>query len=257
MDKPLGPQQMTFPRFILKFLAASAGGIIGAVLLVVIFLLASSLLSPLTASQPNEYISPVFVFILMVMVFLSSTIGNLVSTFLLSLTDRERYKRRASAMYQIFIVSIIIFLLMAPVYFITSSVDFSFTAYAIALHFILTAQVSALILEIVSNYRYSLVGLYGVTFSIILSAAVLFGLSSLVESPTILLFAAMPVVWGSIGLVHGIVTAVYGWIANIYDKDFLATNMDYGDDYGKEIVEEEKPKTKDEAGADFLKKKEE
>ena len=104
--------------------------------------------------------------------------------------------------------------------------------------------------------RYSLVGLYGVTFGVLVSAIILFALSSIIPNPTILLFIALPVVWGSIALLQGLVGMIYGWIANTYDKDFLSTQEIYGNDYGKEVEESEenqaKPKAQDEQGADFL-----
>jgi hypothetical protein len=109
-----------------------------------------------------------------------------------------------------------------------------------------------LILEIVSDRKYALVGLYGVTFSIVISAAVIFLMAKVVTSPTILLFAALPVVWGSIAFTQSVVTMIYGWIVEIYDKDFLAADTVYGQDYGKKIEKKPEPKAKDETGADFL-----
>lgn len=255
-EKPeLGPADVSFATFLLKLIAGAAGGILGSLLLLLIFVLASSIMSPITNSANfGEYVSPIFVFILLMMVFLSSTVGNILSIWLLALTERSKYTRISSAIYQIFIISIVVFLLMVPVYFITASSDLRITAFAVALHIIITAQVSALILEIVSNPKYTLVGLYGVTFSIIVAAAVMFFLSGIVESPQILLFAALPVVWGSIAFVQTVFTMLYGWIARTYDKDFLSTQTEYGDDYGEEEVEEEDktPKAKDEEGGDFL-----
>lgn len=250
----LGPGRISFGTFLLKILAGAAGGIGGSLILVIIFVLASSILAPLTGGQDSEVpqISPIFTFILMMMVFLSSTIGNILSTWLLGLTERGKYTRIASAMYQVFIISMIIFILMAPVYFIT---PITVTPYAVALHIIISAQVSALILEIVSNYRYALVGVYGITFSILVSAGIMFGLAGVVSSPQILLFAALPVVWGSIAFIQSIFTMLYGWIARTYDKDFLSTQTVYGSDYGREVEVEEQPETpkaKDEEGADFL-----
>ncbi|MBI5754248.1 hypothetical protein HZA40_03860 [Candidatus Peregrinibacteria bacterium] len=250
----LGPGRISFGTFLLKILAGAAGGIGGSLILVIIFVLASSVLSPITGGLEGEtsQISPIFTFILMMMIFLSSTVGNIISTWLLALTERGKYTRIASAIYQVFIISMIIFVLMVPVYFITT---ISVTPYAVALHIIISAQVSALILEIVSNYRYALVGVYGITFSILISAGVMFGLAGVITSPQILLFAALPIVWGSIAFVQSIFTILYGWIARTYDKDFLSTQTVYGSDYGKEVeVEEvpETPKVKDEEGADFL-----
>ena len=253
----VNPPSMSFATFLLRLLAGAAGGIGGSLILLLIFVLASSVLTPITGYGDGAEItsvSPIFTFILMMMIFLSSTIGNIVSTWLIALTERDKYTRVSSAIYQTFIISIIIFVLMAPVYYLTATINLSITAYVIALHIIISSQVSALILEIVSNYRYALVGLYGITFSILVSSGIMFGLAGVGQNPQILLFAALPIVWGSIAFVQGIFTMIYGWIARTYDKDFLCTQTVYGSDYGKEVEDEEPvaPKAKDEAGGDFL-----
>lgn len=247
------PGTIGFSTLLLKLLATAAGGGVGSLILVVIFFLASSLLTPLTAPEEG-YVSPIFVFVLLIMIFLSSTASNIVSTWLLALTERGKYTRIASTIYQVFIVNLIVFILMAPIYFLTATVDVGVIAYAIALHIILTAQASAIILEIVSNYRYALVGVYGVTFSILISGGIMLALASYINSPQILLFLALPIVWGTIAFMGSMVTMVYSWIAHVYDKDFLSTKTMYGDDYGKEVLPEEEitPKAQDEAGADFL-----
>jgi hypothetical protein len=249
-DSVDGPPRISFATFLLKILAGGVGGSGGAVILILIFFLASSVL---TGEVSETGTSPIFTFVLMMMVFLASTIGNILSIWLLSLTESDRYKRVSSAIYQTFILSIIVFLLMVPVYFITAS-TIDLTAFAVGLHIVLSAQASALILEIVSDYKYSLVGLYGITFSILVSTGVLMFLARLTPSPQILLFIALPIVWGSIGFVGSTVSAFYGWLARTYDKDFLCTQTLYGKDYGKEVEDdvEEAPKADDEAGADFL-----
>lgn len=252
MTEEISPPKISFPRFLLKLIAATAGGVAGTLILLLIFILASSAMPSITSFNVENYISPIFVFILLAMIFLASTIGNILSAFLLSLTEREKYKRTSSAIYQIFIISVIIFLLMAPIYFITYSVNYENIAYSVALHLVISAQVSALILEIVSNYKYALVGVYGTTFSILASTAILFGLSGIIQNPAILLFAALPIIWFSTAFMQSIVTMVYAWIAQIYDKDFLSTQALYGADYGNEVEEKPIPKAKDEVGADFL-----
>lgn len=258
----LGPGRISFGTFLLKILAGAAGGIGGSLILVLIFVLASSVLTPLTGSQATTeggttaiQVSPIFTFILMMMIFLSTTVGNIMSTWLMGLTERGKYTRISSAISQVFTISMIIFVIMVPVYFITSATNVTITAYAVALHIIISAQVSALILEIVSNYRYALVGVYGITFSILVSAGIMFGLAGIVSSPQVLLFVALPIVWGSIAFVQSIFTILYGWVARTYDKDFLSTQTVYGNDYGKEVESEEEPETpkvKDEEGANFL-----
>ena len=246
-----GPPTISFSTFLLRILAGVGGGFGGTIVLAIIFLLASSVLKPVMGGE--EYVSPIFVFVLLMMVFISSTAGNIASAWLLSLTGSGRYKRVSSAISQIFVLCLITFLIMVPVYFITANTNIQVTAYVVGVHIILSAQASALILEIVSNYKYALVGLYGTTFAVLASAGVLAAASGFIESPQILLFAALPLVWGAIGFVSSIVTGFYSWLASTYDKDFLSTQTVYGEDYGEQIEEApEAPKAKDEAGADFL-----
>lgn len=257
----LGPARISFASFLLKLLAGGAGGTLGSLILLVIFIFASSVMAPLTGElDAIDSVSPIFTFILMMMVFLGSTVGNIVSVWLLSLTEKGKYTRTSSTIYQIFIISIIIFLLMVPVYFIASAIDATYAGYAVALHILLSAQAAAIIMEIISNYRYSLVGLYGATFSILLSAMVMFGLAGILQSPRLLLFLALPIVWVSMAFVQSATTSLYGWIARTYDKDFLSTQTVYGNDYGKAVEDSTDTSNvkvaQDEAGADFLRKRE-
>ena len=159
-------------------------------------------------------------------------------------------------MSQVFKVNLIVFLLMVPVYFLTASMGIEAVSYVVTLHMIIAAQVSVLIMEIVSNYKYALVGVYGTTFSIVVAIAILFALARILGNAPILIFLALPVVWVSIALIGSLVTVIYGWLAGVYDKDFLSTQTMYGDDYGKEVESEAEiaPKAEDEEGAEFLRK---
>ncbi|MFA7685249.1 MAG: hypothetical protein WCX95_00430 [Candidatus Gracilibacteria bacterium] len=252
--KQLGPGRISFPVLLLKLLAGLAGGGIGALILLVVSVLAATIIAPLTnPGEMSEEISPVFVFVVSIMAFLAATASDILSVLFLSLTEREKYTKTPTAIYHIFILNVVLFILMVPVYFIATSTRVELSIFIIALHIIISAQASAMIMETVSNNKYALIGLYGVTFSIVISTAVLFGLYG-GTSPAIVLFTALPVVWGSIALIYGIFSMIYGWIVDLYDKDFLSLESDYGSDYGKE-VESEKPKApraKDEAGAEFL-----
>lgn len=251
----IGPERISFSTFLLRLIAGCAGGVAGGIVLLLVFMLVSSVFEPITAlDEQVTYISPIFTFVLVTMIFVSTTVGNIASTWLMGLVERGKYQKISSSIYQIFIISLIIFIVLSPVYFVTGATNPAVTAYVVALHIVLAAQVSALIMEIVSNYRYALVGVYGVTFSVLVSAGVLFSMASLIENPQILLFVALPVVWGSIAFIGGIMNNIYVWLAKTYDKDFLATDTEYGEDYGKEIEEEEEPAVKDEEGGDFLRR---
>jgi hypothetical protein len=242
--------------FLFRIMASLAGGIVGSLVLVLFFILANTMLSPVLSMAEDISIGPVFVFIVMIMIFLSTFLGNLTSTLLISFTDREKYKRRSTALTQIAVMSIIVVIFMLPVYFITSTIDISLVVYAVALHMILTVITSALTLEIVSNYRYSLVGLYGVTLAIIISSAILFIFARIIANVAILLFVALPIIWVTMAFVQGLTMMVYASMAKLYDKDFLSTQTMYGDDYGKQVEEEieelEIEEPEDKSGSDFL-----
>lgn len=249
----IGPERISFATFLLRLIAGAAGGVAGGLLLLLMFILVSSVFEPIASlGEELSYISPIFTFILLMMIFISATVGNIAAVWLMGLVEREKYQKIPSTIYQIFVISLIIFLLLAPVYFITGTTDPAITAYVVALHVVISAQASALIMEIISNYRYSLVGVYGVTFSILVSAGVLFSLAGLIASPQILLFVALPAVWGTIALVGAVVNNIYSWLAKTYDKDFLAADTLYGEDYGEEVEEEEEEKAEDREGGDFL-----
>ncbi len=257
-EKEITNAGISVSSYLFRIISAVLGGIVGSLVLVLFFILANTLLSPVLSSSGEGTIGSVFVFIVMIMVFLSTLFGNVIATFLISLTEREKYKRRSTAISQIAIMSIIVVIFMLPVYFITATIDVQMVVYAVALHMILTVLTSSLTLEIVSNYRYSLVGLYGVTLAIIVSSAVLFVFAKVVENIAILLFVALPIIWGTMALVQGLTFMVYASFAKLYDKDFLSTQTMYGDDYGKEVEEEEEiideKQIPEEEGASFLRK---
>lgn len=253
-----GPPVLSLPMFLLKIIAGGSGGIFGSLVILVVLLISGSFLTPLTQESGISEVNTIFIFLLMVTIFLSTTIANILSVLFIGLTDRERYTRLSSAVYQVFIMGIFIFILTAPVYFFASSIDTTYISYALILHIIVSAQVSAMILEIVANYRYSLLGLYGTTFSILISISALMAVASFSINPTIILFIATPIVWGAIAFVHGLAIMLYSWIVRIYDKDFLSTQTLYGEDFGKQVErdekEEEDVEVSNDEGAEFLKK---
>ena len=252
--KQLGPARLGFPMLLLKTLAGLAGGGIGSLILLVIAVLAATIIAPLTdPTIAADGVSPVFVFVVSIMGFLASTIGNILSVLFLSLTEREKYTKTSTTIYHIFIISIVMFILMVPVYFIAASINVNLAVFAIALHVILSAMASSLIMEMVSNTKYSLIGLYGTIFSIVMSAAILFGMYS-GTSTAVVLFLALPIVWGSMAFIYSVFSMIYGWVVDLYDEDFLSLEINFGQDYGK-AVESDKPvapRAKDEAGAEFL-----
>lgn len=253
-----GPRPMSFFTLVLKTFAGLAGGIAGTIVLVLIFLATSSILQPVLGGveqlSPDE-INPLFTIVLVSMVFATSLISSMVGALLLGYTERERYTRISTTMGQIFIMNIVIFAFVMPVYLTASTTSLAVTAGAAALQVILSATAGSLILELIHDSKYPLLAVYETLLAILAAMAVSLVLFALTGNATILLFIALPMIWGFLGFSHAAVTMFYYWIFTTWGTDYLATETQFGTDYGipdesEEIAEEEQQE--DVEGGDFL-----
>ncbi len=255
-----GPRKMSFVTLVLKTFAGLAGGIAGTMVLLLIFLLTSSILQPVLspAEAAAAEVSPLFIFVLMAMIFSTSLVSSLIAPLLLSYTERGRYNRVATALSQIFIINIVIFAFVAPIYLTTSTTRLELTAYAAGLQIILSATASALILELIHDYRYSLLTVYTTILGILVATAINFFLYT-ISGPagaTILLFASLPIIWTLVGFFQAALAMFYYWLYQNYGIDFLAASTSLGQDYGiPDETEEEasEPPREDTEGGNFLK----
>lgn len=251
-----GPRKVNFLALILKVFAGFAGGLAGTLILLMIFLFSSSILQPVL--QPVEEaaneISPLFIFVLMAMIFATSMIASIISSLLIAYTERNRYNRITTALSQIFILNIVIFVFLLPIYLTTSTARLELTAYTAGLQVILSATASALVLELIHDTRYVLLAVYSTVLSVLVASA-----ASMILYATfgavILLFAALPIIWTLIGFFQGALSMFYFWLYENYGIDFLATATSYGADYGipDQSEEDEQPKQEDTEGGNFLK----
>lgn len=272
-ESVLGPPPVTLPIFILRTFSALGGGILGSVIILGIFVLSSSILQPVfQAEVALGEIPPLFIFVFMAMMFLSSLGASLVANLLTILSDKKKYRKLASALYQIFIVNILIFIFMLPLYLLIARLDLTTLPYIAGLHLILSAQASVLVLEIVSNYKYSILGVYGVIFGSLIGLILIAISFKIIPNLVFVLLLTLPVLWLSIGLLMNIVNLFYQGLYNLYGVDFLSAETGYGGDktdappasaptqadieegkIAKKTATEENP---DEKGEDFLDRKE-
>ncbi len=254
-----GPRKMSFFTLVLKTFAGLAGGVAGTLVLLIIFLLTSSILQPVLspAEAQAQEVSPLFIFVLMAMIFATSVVSSLVAPLLISYTERERYTRVTTALSQIFIINIVIFAFVAPIYLTTSTANLTLTAAAAGLQILLSSTAAALIMELIHDYRYSLISVYTTILGVLVASAVSFFLYAGIGGggTTLLLFAVLPLIWALIGFFQGAVAMFYYWIYQNYGVDFLATSTNYGSDYGipdESEEEEEEPRHEDTEGGNFL-----
>jgi len=255
--------QFTFLNLITRTIAGLGGGILGTAVLLVIYILTVSIVAPVLAPTGDESatLSPLFIFILMGMIFASTLAANLIGPLLISFTARDKYQRITTSLFQLFIVNIVIFVVLIPIYLFSVSIGMEFISYAAGLQIVFSVLASALIFEIIANYRYALLGVYSTIFAVLSAIAINIMLYQVTGNATILLFVALPLLWGGIGFMFGLVGLIYQWIVNTWGTDYLATFQEYSKDYGvteaEQIAEEERkmaeePPAVDTEGVDFL-----
>lgn len=255
-EEAYGPRPMSFFTMVLKTFAGFGGGIAGTIVLIVIFLATSSILQPAlggAAMSPDE-VSPLFIVVLLGMVFATSLVSSMVGPLFLAYTERERYTRISTTLGQIFIMNIVIFAFVLPVYLTASSTSLQITAFTAALQVILSATAGSLILELLHDSRYPLLAVYETVLALLTSIAIGFLFFTVTSNATILMFIALPMIWGFIGFFHAAVTMFYYWIFTTWGTDYLATESQFGTDYGipEESQDVEEEQHEDVEGSDFL-----
>ncbi|MCC7432086.1 hypothetical protein IT412_01025 [Candidatus Peregrinibacteria bacterium] len=255
-----GPRQLSLFTLFAKTFLGLCGGMFGSLILLLIFLASSSILQPVLspADAGADQVNPIFIVILMAMIFVTSLISSMLSPLLLSYTERLRYPKIITALYQIFIMNLVVFFFTAPIYLTTSTTSLEFTAYAAGLQIVLVAMASSLFMEIINDQRYPLLGVYTSLLGILVATATNVFIFQILKSTTVLLFAALPITWASIGFFQATLAMIYYWYYINWGNDFLAASTSYGSEYAgvaeeeAEIEAEEKlPEDKD--GGDFLK----
>lgn len=228
------------------------------VILLVIFLGAATILGSafnpeLLEGEAGKH--PLFIFVFMAMIFLTSLGANLVGSLLFTFVEHEKYTRRSTAIYQIFFANLVIFIMLAPVYLLLDSRNLmDMIGFLAGFHVLIGALASMMILEIIGNLRYAIIGVYGVIFATLISTATIILTYELtLQNKTVVLFSAVPVIWTLLGFITVIVEMLYRWLYTLYGSDFLMSKTSFGKDYG-EAEEEEAPPPPDVTGAEFLKK---
>lgn len=263
-DTHAGPPISGFLSLVLKTCAGLGGGIIGMLVLLVIFLSASTILNSgwntiiidgITEDGSGK--NPLFIFVFMAMIFLTSLAANILGPLFFSFVQQDKYVRRSTSMYQIFFMNLAIFVLLAPLYFLLDSRNvISMISFLAGFHVVLSALASMIILEIVGNIRYALVGAYGIVFATVMSSATVLTIFEFTgHNPTIILFVTLPLLWMAMGFFTAVCEMFYRWLWTLYGTDFMMSQVALGSDYGAAAEAlQDAPPPPDVDGAAFLKK---
>jgi len=233
---------ITFSLFFLRLVSGILGGSAGTLAAFVIYFI---MLSFVPTGDENTSIS---VFVIILMAFVGTLVANIVTTLLVSFMDSLKYNRGKTMVTHVFIFNMILFVLSVPLYVIGASVGILMPI--VALHFLLSAFVTALVMEVIAGGTYALLGVYSATVAIFITIVMAFVFITVSDSELLITLAAMPMVWFMLQLIGGLAELLYDTFVTLYGVDFLSTETDYGDkqeDSEKEMEQEEKEE-EDEGG---------
>jgi len=208
--------------FFLRLLSGITGGVAGMLIAFVVYFIMSSLI------PAGDEVSSLSFFAIIVMAFAATLSANTITAVMVTFMDNEKYNRRKTIITQVFVFNLILFFLTIPLYLLALPLEI--TIGVAALHFLLSAFISGLIMEVLAGHEYSLVGVYSNAFGIFVSIAIAMLLMNSNVSPLVLTLGAMPAVWFILELVGGLVELIYDNFLRVYGVDALNVQTDLGGD---------------------------
>jgi hypothetical protein len=174
------------------------------------------------------------------MAFIGTLTANTVTGVMVTFLDNEKYSRRKTTIMHIFMFNLVLFFMTIPLYLLGVTLDIANGIAAV--HFLLSAFISALLMEVIAGYEYSLLGIYSTALGIFVSIGIALIVLAGGAKPTIIMFVAMPGVWFILQLVGGFVELLYDNFVRLYGIEALNIKTDLGGDT------EVEPEDKDEIG---------
>jgi hypothetical protein len=226
------PRRIGNALLIYKTIMGVVGGMTGTVILIIIALMGNWLFPTLFDGLDAESApkSPLLLFLVLVMVFLATIIGNLVTVTLLSIVDRTKYTHLSTSLTQGFLFNLLIFIFSIPIYLFLQSASLSTISFVVGIHLVLTAFMTSTVMEILSRNEHILVSLYGNTLGMMVTLAVnlvSFMVLSNSAAKALFMFLVFPIVWTCLGLFQSAAEMLYRWMYDVYGTDFLSIKAVY------------------------------
>ena len=206
----------------LRLLSGIVGGAAGTLALFIVYFIMQNVLP-----QTDETTS-LSVFVIIIMAFIGTLVANTVTGVMVTFMDNEKYNRRKTTIMHIFLFNFILFFLTIPLYLMGAAMDIVLGIAAV--HFLLSAFISALIMEILAGYQYSLVGIYSTALGIFVSIGLAMVFITTGAKDITIMFIAMPGVWFVLQAIGGLSELVYDNFLSLYGIDALNVQTDLGGD---------------------------
>ena len=170
-----GPKQITFQDIGLNSLWAFIAWLVGSIIIMIIVFGTSSLVDiPGTFEQARlgTATNGMFPFVLSFITFVATTSSIMLTSFILNLTNPERYKKNGIVYWQIAFFGILTYIFITPIYIYTGLLAYDNILFIFIFHCILLAFGTSIILEVLNNYRYILTGIYGSFVGLFLTSVI-------------------------------------------------------------------------------------
>ena len=173
----LWPKKISFNDIGINALGSLISWLVGSIIIVVIVFFVTGMIDLKLEYQQSidgwMKTSAMFPIILSVLTFIGTSVTMFLTYKLLTLTSPERYKKNGFVLWQIAFFWVLTYILITPIYIYMGLVSYENLITIFFVHTIILAFGTSVILELLNNYKYSLIWLYGsfiwLYFSIIIT----------------------------------------------------------------------------------------
>jgi hypothetical protein len=222
---------LTFIIFLLRLLSGITGGVAGTLAAFITYFLMLPVVST------GEGATSLSTLAIIIMAFVGTLIANTITAVMLTFMDSQKYSRRRTIIMHVFLFNLVLFFLTILLYLL--AIPLKIVIGVAALHFLLSAFVSGLIMEILAGYEYSLLGVYSVSLGIFISISFAFVALATGSSQLFITLGAMPIVWFILMITGGLSELIYDNFVRYYGVDALNAQTDLGGDAEIEPKDEE------------------
>lgn len=162
-EKKFTLREINIQNIWINILWTMIAGFIWSVIIIIIMLaLSKSLWFSLSSTwfESGIKINNIFPFFFSLITFIATTTTIILTYYILTLTDPNRYKKNTTTLFHLMFYSLIIYILITPVYIIIWANSYEDIFYIFLLHNLITFLWTSLILELLNNYRYIMLWFY-------------------------------------------------------------------------------------------------
>lgn len=163
-----------------------------------------------------------FPFVLSVITFIATTTSFLLGTKLLQLTDPEKYKKSSLLYSHLSIFWVFLYICFTPLYLIVGATNYENLMIIMIAHMMILAFGTSLLQEILSNYRYLLLGVYASFIGVFIAGILVSIFFNFFESwyaKLLSMLLILPIIYTSITFCKGICELLYA-------KYYTFSNLD-------------------------------